>query len=114
MLYALTFLFCLFGWLLLYKLFKTRSKITIALIISIITLILLPATYQYSQYAYNETDKLLFQRHADGFVQLAHSPMRIPLGAPKNYCAQFTDQKGKPISTISADLDNNLYCGYFW
>ncbi len=107
-------LFALIAWLVIYKLVTAKDKINKVLNTSIIVILLYLFICKFAYYVYGFASKLMFQQHANGQVQLDESPLKIPSNALPGYCNQFTDDKGKPLATITGWSNDRIYCGTFW
>lgn len=102
-------------WAVIFGLFTAKSNMTIASIALLIVMCAAPYIYRSTYNGTVELSKMSFEKHANGEVQLAWSPLKIPDGTT-NYCKQFTDQDGKPLNSATF-IHNASYCGllfYFY
>lgn len=79
----------------------------------LVLLCMLPFIFHFSFQTYAMFNKAIFAHSAKEYIQIAYSPMKIPVGTQNElaYCKQFSDQDGKPLS-ISV-RDDGSYCGKF-
>ena len=50
---------------------------------------------------------------ANGEIQLAYSPLKVPKNQNNYYCDRFTDSKGNLLNRSTVG-DKHLFCGIFW
>lgn len=114
---VLTLIIAILLWFLIYTLFRAELKKNICLISSIILIVLLPFIFYFAFNCYAMTSRLLFANNESGEIKLNSSPFKIPKQIKPenylNYCNQFSDQQGKPITVVYHRFDG-VYCGNFW
>lgn len=111
---GITILLAVISWNLIFIVLSTKNQRIIALATTLIVAAFIPNYYHNSKFICGLISSLIFQQHANGEVQLKYSSLIIPPNAPKNYCNQFTDEVGNPITEITYQTDGKAYCGHFW
>lgn len=101
-------------WCILFSIFNEKSSQRLGIKLGILVLFLSPFIAKLSYEFYAIVSRQLFLMSANGEIQLAYSPLKIPHTKNKNYCDQFKDSKGNPLNILSVGLDDKSYCGDFW
>jgi hypothetical protein len=107
-------LIILFGliatWSVLYSILNEKSSIPLGLKLATLVLVLSPFIAKFSYMSYESISRQMFLMKANGEVQLAYSPLRVPDAKNSNYCDQFKNSKGQPINDYTI-MEGGSYCG---
>ncbi len=100
-------------WCILFSIFNEKSSRRLGIKLGILVLFLSPFIAKLSYDFYATASRQLFLMGANGEIQLAYSPLKVPKTQNNHYCDRFTDSKGNLLnrSTIG---DKHLFCGVFW
>ncbi|HFD2288512.1 TPA: hypothetical protein ACF2PX_002767, partial [Legionella pneumophila] len=100
-------------WCILFSIFDEKSSRRLGIKLGILVLFLSPFIAKLSYDFYATASRQLFLMGANGEIQLAYSPLKVPKTQNNHYCDRFTDSKGNLLnrSTIG---DKHLFCGVFW
>ena len=101
-------------WYFLFSIFNEKSSQLLGIKLGILVLILSPLIAKLSYDFYAIASRYLFLMNANGQIQLAYSPLKLPHTKNSDYCDQFKDSQGKPLNIFSIGNDGNGYCGDFW
>lgn len=110
----LTLISAIVVWWMLYILFTSTKKSEIAIVTFVIAILLFPYYSKAGYFLYGSISKWLYQRNANGEIQLDDSSLKRPANAPSDYCNQFTDDRGDPLTMNWNISKDKMYCGYFW
>lgn len=101
------------GWLLFYKILRSRNKSFPRIKATLATLLFATIILRLGTDLYASLDRFIFSLNAQGEIPLSASVLKIPAKQNANYCLQFTDENLKKLPVISQREDGQ-YCGEFW
>ncbi len=101
------------AWFFISKIIRAKTNTGRNIKVTIVVLLFASLIIKFSHDLYALTQRTIFSFHKLGDVALEESPFKIPANQDKRYCQQFTDQKGRPIETVSVREDGK-YCGEYW
>ena len=81
--------------------------------LGILVLFLSPFIAKLSYDFYATASRQLFLMGANGEIQLAYSPLKVPKNQNSHYCDRFTDSKGNLLNSSTIG-DKSLFCGHYW
>ncbi|HGT2643472.1 TPA: hypothetical protein ACM2VO_002426 [Legionella pneumophila] len=101
------------AWCILFSIFNEKSARRLGIKLGILVLFLSPFIARLSYDFYAIASRQLFLMGANGEIQLAYSPLKVPKNQSNHYCDRFTDSKGNSLNR-STVRDKHLFCGIFW
>jgi len=101
-------------WFILFSILSEKKPLILGLKIGVLVLACLPFIANLSQDLYASISRQWFiLSGANGEINLAYSPMRVPNLKNKGYCDQFKDDKGNPLNQFSSGENNSFFCGIY-
>nr|WP_284499465.1 hypothetical protein [Legionella maioricensis] len=100
-------------WCILFSIFNEKSSQRLGIKLGILVLFLSPFIAKLSYDFYATASRQLFLMGANGEIQLAYSPLKVPKNQNNHYCDRFTDSKGNLLNRSTVG-DKHLFCGVFW
>ncbi|HHF7367770.1 TPA: hypothetical protein ACPSKY_002914 [Legionella bozemanae] len=100
-------------WCILFSIFNEKSSRRLGIKLGILVLFLSPFIAKLSYDFYATASRQLFLMGANGEIQLAYSPLKVPKTKNNHYCDRFTDSKGNLLKCSTVG-DKHLFCGIFW